>query len=314
MENNQIYLEKMSLEKRRETKEPEKEKSLEESTFRQKDFTPLTEKLKKDKRRDIKEDYEVVAIEEELSEIENDVLEIAKDILKLKRYDAEFSVDSEAEIQKYPIIEKLYAKSIAKLSYNKGYSKHDIFLAIRSLEEKNWIVTNERRTKLEILNNKKLTKILDFIKANPGVHARDKKIEKELNITRTPFLKHVMTLERFRLIRSRKIGKSLHYFPTDIQENEELDQYKVIFLNPMIPNILEEFFKNEAISISQIGENLNIYSGTIQYHVKKIKTLNLLKSTKNQAGKKIHLVNIELLKNYNEVFKEPDFSRLLQGL
>lgn len=304
----------MSLERRRETKEPKKEKTLEESTFRQKDFTPLPEKLKKDKEREIKEDYEELAIEEELSVIEKDVLEIAKDILKLKRYDAEFIVDSEAEIQKYPIIEKLYAKCIAKLSYNKGYSKNDIFLAIRSLEEKNWIVTNERRTKLEILNNKKLTKILDFIKNNPGIHARDEKVEKELKITRTPFLKHIMTLERFKLIRSRKIGKSLHYFPIEIQEDDDLDQFKVIFLNPLIPNILEEFFKNNSIFISQIGQNLDIYSGTIQYHVKKLKGLNLLKSTKNQSGKKIHLVNIELLKQYNEIFKEPDFSKLLQGL
>lgn len=302
----------MSLERRRETKEPKKERILEDSTFRQKDFTPLPEKLKKDKEREIKEDYE--AIKEELSVIEKDVLEIAKDILKLKRYDAEFIVDSEAEIQKYPIIEKLYAKCIAKLSYNKGYSKNDIFLAIRSLEEKNWIVTNERRTKLEILNNEKLTKILDFIKNNPGIHARDEKVEKELKITRTPFLKHIMTLERFKLIRSRKIGKSLHYFPAEIQEDDDLDQFRVIFLNPLIPNILEEFFKNNSIFISQIGENLGIYSGTIQYHVKKLKGLNLLKSTKNQSGKKIHLVNIELLKQYNEIFKEPDFTKLLQGL
>ncbi|MFX1338023.1 MAG: winged helix-turn-helix transcriptional regulator [Promethearchaeota archaeon] len=304
----------MSLERRRETEKPEKEKNLEESTFRQDDFTLLTEKWKKNKERDTKGDYEKVAIEEELSIIEKDVLEIAKDILKLKRYDAEFVVDSEAEIQKYPIIEKLYAKCIAKLSYNKGYSKDDIFLAIRSLEEKNWIVTNERRTKLEILNNEKLTNILDFIKNNPGIHARDEKIEKELNITRTPFLKHVMTLERFNLIRSKKIGKSLHYFPTEIQEEDELDQFKVIFLNPLIPNILELFFKNDTISISQIGQNLDIYSGTIQYHVKKLMELNLLKSAKNQSGKKIHLVNIELLKHYNEIFKEPDFSKLLQGL
>ena len=123
-----------------------------------------------------------------------------------------------------------------------------------------------------------------------------------------------MTLERFKLIRSRKIGKSLHYFPTEIQEDDDLDQFKVIFLNPLIPNILEEFFKNNSIFISQIGQNLDIYSGTIQYHVKKLKGLNLLKATKNQSGKKIHLVNIELLKQYNEIFKEPDFSKLLQGL
>jgi hypothetical protein len=297
----------MSLEKRRDTKDSDKKKILDESTFRQTDFTPLQ------KREPKKEESETVLIEGELTEIEQDVLDIAKDILKLKRYEAEFEIEEGAtQIQKYPIIEKLYAKCIGKLSYNKGYSKEEIFLAIRNLEEKNWIVTSERRTKAEVLENEKLSGILEFIRSNPGIHARDDKVEKELKITRTPFLKHIMTLERFKLIRSKKIGKSLHYFPISIPE--DLDKYKVIFLNPLIPKIVEELFKDETIQISKMGENLDIYSGTIQYHVNKLKELDLLKTSKNQSGKKIHLINIELLKNYNEIFKEPDFSRLLQGL
>ncbi|MFW9940921.1 MAG: winged helix-turn-helix transcriptional regulator [Candidatus Thorarchaeota archaeon] len=297
----------MSLERRREVKKQKEKEILEESSFRRLNFKPLREGVDIEE----KEPKEAVIVEE-LTEIEKDVLDIAKNILKLKRYDAEFEIESESQIQKYPIIEKLYAKCIAKLSYKKGYSKEEIFLAIRTLEEKNWIVTNERRTKLEILTNEKLEKILDFIKDNPGIHARDDKIEKELNITRTPFLKHIMTLERFDLIRSKKIGKSLHYFLSDVPE--DYDKLKVIFLNPLIPLILEEIFKDEEVSVSNIGENLDIYSGTILYHINKLKDLNLVKSAKSKSGKKIFLVNIELLKQYNEFFKEPDFSRLLQGL
>jgi len=305
----------MSEEKRKEKKKEEERKPLEDSPFRRTDFEPL-EKLNHVKKPSVPLEIKPVetVIEEKLTEIENDVLEIAKDILKLKRYDAEFEVESETHIQKYPIIEKLYAKCIAKLSFKKGYSKANIFLAIRSLEEKNWIVTNERRTKLEILENEKLMKILDFIGKNSGIHARDEKIEKELNLTRTPFLKHIMTLERFNLIRSKKIGKSLHYFLSEIPEDDELDKFKVIFLNPLIPKIIEKIFKDKTISISKIGEELNIYSGTIQYHIKKLKDLNLLEMTKNQSGKKIHIVNIDLLKKYNEIFKEPDFTKLLEGL
>jgi len=298
----------MSLEKRREPRGNKEKEILEESSFRRLDFKPLEEKS--DKALDIEEIKEEIV--EELSEIEKDVLEIAEDILKLKRYDSEFEIVSEAQIQKYPIIEKLYAKCIAKYSYRKGYSKEEIFLAIRSLEEKNWIVTNERRTKLEILSNDKLVKILDFIKNHPGIHARDDKVEEELGITRTPFLKHVMTLERFELIRSTKIGKTLHYFLSDVPEDYE--EFKVIFLNPLIPKILEEMFKDEEITVSSIGENLETYSGTILYHIKKLKQLNLVRTTKNKAGKKIFLVNIELLKKYNTLFSEPDFSQLLNGL
>ncbi len=299
----------MSLERRRETKGTVKEEVLQDSKFRRLDFTPL-EKKKETKRKK----KEIQIFVDELTEIEEDVLKIAQDILKLKRYDADFDleVQTEAELQKYPIIEKLYAKCIAKLAYKKGYSKEEIFLAIRGLEEKNWIVTNERRTKLEILNNEKLVSILNFIKLNPGIHARDEKIENELNITRTPFLKHIMTLERFKLIRSKKLGKSLHYFLTDVPEN--YDEYKVIFSNPLIIEILEELVKDESIAISKIGENLDIYSGTIQYHIKKMKEIDLVKAIKKQNNQTIHLVNIELLKKYNEIFQEPDFSKFLEGL
>ena len=300
----------MSLEKRREPKERQREKELEVSSFRRVDFTPLQE-MKAEKRKSQKEPEPLI---EELTEIEVDVLDIAKVILKLKRYDADFDIEvsSEAELQKFPIIEKLYAKCIAKLAYKKGYSKEEIFLAIRSLEDKSWIVTNERRTKLEILNNEKLAKILEFIKENPGIHARDEKIEEELGITRTPFLKHIMTLERFKLIRSKRIGKSLHYFLADVPE--DYDKFKVVFNNPLIPKIIEEIFKKEEIAISKIGEELDVYSGTIQYHLKKLKELDLVKLIMTQKSQKIHVVNIELLKKFNAFFGEPDFSKLLNGL
>ena len=304
----------MSLERRREPKGTKEEKKIEESSFRQTDFTPLGQKIVvKEKKEDI-EEYIDISIVDDLTEIEFDVLDVAKEVLKLKRYDAEFEIEAEREkIQKYPIIEKLYAQCIGKLSYRKGYSKEDIFLAIRTLEEKNWIVTNERRTKLEILTNEKLVKILEFIKKNPGVHARDERIESELKISRTPFLKHIMTLERFKLIRSKKIGKSLHYFTIDVPD--DYDKLKVIFLNPLIPKVMEEIFKDEAITIAKMAEALDIYSGTIQYHVKKLIELNLLRITKNsKTNKKIYLANIELLKEYNKYFKEPDFTTLLKGI
>ena len=163
----------MSLEKRREPRGNKKETDLEDSSFRQLDFTPLVIKKPKESSKPAKPSE----ITEDLAEIEKDVLSIAEDILKLKRYDADFDIDidTELELQKFPILEKLYAKCIAKLAYKKGYSKEDIFLAIRSLEEKSWIVTSERRTKLEILTNEKLVAILKFISDNPGIHARGMK-------------------------------------------------------------------------------------------------------------------------------------------
>lgn len=310
----------MSLEKKKETEEEEENSILEESTFRDDDFVPLSLKKERKKQKESEKPKEKVELEkiekievvEGLSEIEKDVLEIAKEVLKLKRYDAEFEIKSQTQIQKYPIIENLYATCISKLAYNKGYSKEDIFLGIRSLEEKNWIVTNERRTKLEVLKNEKLREVIEFIRKYPGVHARDEKVEEELEITRTPFLKHIMTLENFNIIRSKKIGRRLHYFIQDVPQ--DYDEYKALFFNPFIPEIIERFFEDESVSITSIAEDLDVYPGTISYHLNKMEELDILKESKNTKGKKIHVINISLLKKYNEVFKEPNFSELLKGL
>jgi predicted transcriptional regulator len=121
-----------------------------------------------------------------------------------------------------------------------------------------------------------------------------------------------MTLENFNLVRSKKIGRRLHYFVKDVPE--DFDEYKALFFNPLIPQIIEEFFKDETVSITTISEKLDVYPGTINYHLKKLKKLNIIKVSKNKATKKMHLVNIELLKSYNQIFKEPNFSNLLNGL
>ena len=309
MEKLFFFFIKMSQEKKKDTKEEKKKKTLEESPFRRTDFTPLNGvEIKKDTD-EIKTNKEV--IDEELTEIEKDVLEIAKKILKLKRFDAEFEIESAAQIQKYPIIEKLYAKCISKLTYKKGYSKGDIFLAIRSLEEKNWIITNSRVTKKEILENEKLMGILTFIRENAGIHARDKKIKEVLKITRTPFLKHIMTLERFKMIRSKRVGKSLHYFPAEILKDDQIDKLRIMLSNPIILKIIEEISKDNSVAISKIGENIDYYSGTVQYYVKKLKELKLLKVGKDEKGRKIHMIDKSIIKRYISIFKEPDFSKIL---
>ena len=99
-----------------------------------------------------------------------------------------------------------------------------------------------------------------------------------------------MTLERFKLIRSKRIGKTLHFFISDIPE--DLDKFKVIFLNPVIPKILEQFFKEDTIKISKLAVNLDFYPGTIQYHVNKLKELNIIKTTKSviQRNLNMHLM------------------------
>jgi len=72
---------------------------------------------------------------EGLEPLEREVLIIAEEILKQKRYKAEVLVDRVETMS--PLMDKLYSKCIAKLTYTKGIEKSKIFKAIQSLSKKN---------------------------------------------------------------------------------------------------------------------------------------------------------------------------------
>ena len=80
---------------------------------------------------------------DQLSEIEKDVLNTAEEIFKLRKYNSKFSINTKFDIERYPIIGQLYSNCVSKFHYSKGYSKEDIFLAIRNLEKEGWIVSRQ---------------------------------------------------------------------------------------------------------------------------------------------------------------------------
>ncbi|MFX1375178.1 MAG: hypothetical protein ACFFA0_05145 [Promethearchaeota archaeon] len=249
---------------------------------------------------------------EKLTEIEKDVLNIAEEIFKLKKYDAKFSIKNKSDIEKFPIIGELFSRSFSKLHYSKGYSKDEIFLAIRTLENECWIVPEGRRTKLEILNDSNYKNVIEFIRNNPGVHALDNKIEEELGLTRTPFIKRVITLLRYKIIRTHKIGKIVHFFIEDIPSDH--DELKALFLNPLIPRLIQEISKNIYISGIQLGNVLNEPVHKIHYYIKKIKELNIIKKIKDTTGRECYWINCDLLSGFNKVFKKPDFISLIRDV
>ena len=240
-----------------------------------------------------------------LSEIEKDVLNIAKEIFKLKKYDTKFSVKNNSDIEIYPIIGKLYSSCVSKLHYSKKYSREKIFLAIRNLEKECWIVSEGRRTKLEILNDDNYKKVIEIIRNNPGIHSSDNKIEEKLGISRNPFIKRVITLLRYKIIRAHKIGKILHFFLVDIPPNH--DELKALFLNPLILKLIKEISKNIYISGIQLGNVLNEPVHKIHYYLKKIKDLNIIKKIKDKTGRECYTIDDNLLVSYNKIFKEPHF-------
>ncbi|MHA1727101.1 MAG: hypothetical protein ACTSWY_00020 [Promethearchaeota archaeon] len=254
----------------------------------------------------------------ELTPIENDVLSVAREILKKKRFSAE--IESERIEKMSPMVEQIYGKSVARFEFQKGYKKETIFKAIKSLENKKWIMTGQRTTKEEILNNKKKKNILTFIEKYPGIHARDPKIEEELGITRNPFIKHIASLEAFGLIRSSRIGQSLNYFPFDLPD--VFDDLAVLFHNTIVVDIVKSFIKNKNMTLMKLAENIGVYHRAIQYHIKFLVKSNVLikisaseaneelkfeQGEKMDSRRKYYRVNSNLLLRYNRIFRIPPF-------
>ncbi len=226
---------------------------------------------------------------EELTPLETEILDIAKKILKLKRYEIKLEIEREETVS--PMVEKLYGTCVAKLTGAKGFSKSEIFLALRELERKNWIVTDERRTKEEILENDILQDVLKLISNDPGIHARDDKIQEVLGITRNPFTKHVMTLLRFDLIEKRKIGKTTNYFPRDFPE--DLMELCVVLQNDLALDTVKLLIKDPNMGVLDLARELDVFHGAIQYHLKKMREFNFVDDDNK--------INFEIANRYNAI-------------
>lgn len=232
-----------------------------------------------------------------LTELEREILEVARSILKKKKFESTISVDRIEMMS--PLVEELFSKCIAKLTHTRGFPKEDIFKAIQNLEKKLWIVTEQRRTKEEIINNPVLQRVLIFVHTHPGTHARDPAIETELGISRNPFIKHITILEAFGLIRSKKIGRTQNYFSSTVPEI--FDDFVVLFENPLVPQIIQLILDNPTINLSELARRLNVYHGAIQYHLKTLMDMNILLKSENFQ------INKELLRRYNQLYKVPPF-------
>ena len=235
------------------------------------------------------EDFDVKTAD--LTDLERDIISVAQEILKLKRYEVKLQIDKMENMN--PLVDKLYATCIARFSYSKGYSKSEIFLTIKELERKNWIVTGQRRTRQEILQNEMMREILRLIDDVPGIHARSPLIQERLGITRNPFTKHVMTLASFDLIRVEKIGKTQNYFP--LTTPKDLDELFVILQNDLCLKMVQLLINKPGMGVLDLARELNVFHGAIQYHLKKLKALGLLNENLE--------INTKIAQHYNQFVK-----------
>jgi predicted transcriptional regulator len=242
----------------------------------------------------IAEADELAAVEyDDLTDIEKDVLRIAKNSLKKKRFEADIGFEPYT-----PMVEKIVGDCLAKFQAQKGYSKDAIIDTLKGLEEQRWIVTAERRTKEEILGDDIYQGITSFLEAYPGTHARDERVTQKLGITRNPFLKHVLVLDRFQLIKKYKFGKLWNFFAPSFEEDEKVAELVVVMYNDIVRQLIQLLIKNPGSTLVELAKSIipPVYHGAIQYHLKRLEELGLVAHDGSNR-----VLNKAMLHRYNAV-------------
>ena len=239
-------------------------------------------------------DAELAGVEyEDLTDIEKDILWVAKDSLKKKRYESDIGFEPFT-----PMVEKILNDSLARYHAQKGYSKETIIDTIKALADQKWIVTAERRTKDKVLDTKLYQDIIKLLEDYPGTHARDDRIPAMLGITRNPFLKHILVLERFELIKKRKFGKLWNFFALSFTEDDTIAELVVVLYNDIVRQLVQLLLKNPGMTLVELAESVipPVFHGAIQYHLKKLEELGFVSSDGTNR-----VINTSILQRYNAV-------------
>lgn len=172
----------------------------------------------------------------------------------------------------------------------------EIYKIIYGLVQRKVLVPGSTLTQAEILENATRTAILKTVQANPGIHIRElcQKIETNISVIRS----HVKVLEAFNYIRRKNYQnpKLTLLFSRDF--SEKYDDYFVIWKNETGRQIIQ-LLLHEKLNISELSVQLNVHHSTIQYHLEKLNSFNML--VKHQDGQSIKFsFNKEKLEDIDE--------------
>ncbi|NHI92898.1 MAG: ArsR family transcriptional regulator [Candidatus Lokiarchaeota archaeon] len=178
---------------------------------------------------------------------------------------------------------QLESSLINYCSKNCNVEEIEILQVIYSLIQRKIIVPGTSLTQDQILENETRAKMYELIKNKPGIHVRElsNELKKSSSVIRT----HLMVLKNFNYIRSKKYNNPkldlqfLKDFP------EIYDDYFVIWKNENDREILTSLINNE-LNLTELSQKLNVHHSTIQYHLKKLKQLDLIISIQAEKSLK----------------------------
>lgn len=142
-----------------------------------------------------------------------------------------------------------------------------------------------RLTLEEVLENENRNKIIDLILEQPGIHFNE--LLRQTGLAAGNLVWHLDILETYKVIGKKRIGKFVAYFPY-YQKNPISNLDIKLSKSKLTLEILEMIEKEPGLWSNLITKRFKVDHKTIQYHVNKLKELELINFKKDGRKKKIY--------------------------
>jgi DNA-binding transcriptional ArsR family regulator len=136
-------------------------------------------------------------------------------------------------------------------------------------------------SKEKILNFEARSKIFGFIDQNPGLNVNE--ISRRIEIPRTTLMHHIKVLEKQELVELKPRGKYTHIYTKN--ELGTQDKELLELLRKKIPcRILLHLVFSNSCSQTELSRELNLHRTTINYYLKKLKKMGIIKEVPVENG------------------------------
>ena len=137
----------------------------------------------------------------------------------------------------------------------------------------------------EVLENENRNKIIDLILNEPGIHFNE--LLRKTGLAAGNLVWHLDILMTYKVIGKKRIGNFISYFPY-YQKNPISNVNLKLQKSKLTLEILEMIEKEPGIWNNLITKKFKVDHKTIQYHLKKLNELGLIKLEKEGRKKKIY--------------------------
>lgn len=139
----------------------------------------------------------------------------------------------------------------------------------------------------EALKNPQRAMLYGFIRATPGAHL--KQLSEEFKMKTSSILWHIRKLESADLVHSERANGFRVFYPSEGGiEAKRLSRAITALHNENAQMIQEAVGRNPGRAVKDIAEALSVHSGTVRWHLRKLRDFGLLEELVGEEGSRFY--------------------------